>query len=244
MFDIFVFCDVANKRYCKIDKICKQYPNAKMILSNTGVFDQLLTAQRMSTTKMFWFFNVDYQNTHDLNWEPELQDFNLIHVWTNTDDEVIQQSLSLWPVDRIITEEEFNTNKFEQIKLIKDNYKVVYDFIVFINKFGPEVTLHYTKLLEIYPNVKLIPYYINLKDLIEQAQNISTTKMFWLMNIEYNLIDKSILNWVPKYCDQQYVHILDDNILHGLSLWPSDIEQNLKDEFLMQNVKILMYNTL
>ena len=245
-FDIFVFADNINARIKhKFDDILAVYPNAQLVISDKSTMVQLLEAQQLSTTKMFWFFNVDYNLELDLFWRPDTWDYGMIHAWIGKNDLDFNESLILWPVDRAINAEEFTNKTFQNIKFTRtdSNNKVVFDLVLFSNGINSRIQARYDKFLKVYPTAKLISNYETVTELVKQAQDIVSTKMFWLMDIEYDIADTFTLAWAPFPWDQRYVHAWDDvpdrSITKGLSLWPTDIRQDMQDGFSVENIKRL-----
>lgn len=250
-FDIFVYSDKHNARIQhKFEKIQAIYPTARLLSSDKGLVLQLIEAQHLSTTKMFWFFNVDYNLELDLFWRPDTWDYGFIHAWINQNDLVYNESLFLWPVDRAVNQIEIGTKSFENIKFTRTDpdHKVVFDLVLFSSGLSPRIQARYEKFLQTYPTAKLLTTYTTVTELVKQAQDIASTKMFWLMDIEYEIASDFTLAWAPFPWDQRYIHAWDAtpdrSITKGLSLWPTDIRQDMQDGYSIENIKRIKVNAV
>ena len=250
-FDIFVFADTSNPRInARFDNIRKIYPYAQLSTSMVNLIDQITIAQQKSKSKMFWFFDIEYAINSDLTWTPELWDYNYIHAFVDQNELVIDKSLMLWPTDRMINADEFTTNSFADIKFIETNNstRATYDLILFSSDTNPRIQKRYETFIKTYPTAKIITTYTDAVDLVTHARTLSMTKMFWLMGIEYNVVNDFDISWVLDTWEQKWVHVWSsDNkksVLQSLSLWPSDSEQEIEDEFTIANIKRIEHNAI
>jgi hypothetical protein len=246
-FDVFVFSEIRNNRIDFLfNKIKEKYSNSKLIISNNGIIEQIKTAQILSTTKMFMFFNIDYNINNIQQFTPDIWDYWYINVVKHSDNFIFQECLTYWPSDRQIVEDEFNTMNFSNIKFINfQNIEIMPYTIVFFTNItkNNRIENKYNLYKLNYINSYLL-YIEDIKELMSKIQNILPylTKMFWLVNIDNTIDNNFDLHFKPIFWNQYYVHVwgeLGCNIFNSVSLWPSDINQEIIDEYTVTNIKYI-----
>ena len=183
--------------------IRSRFPLAKfcVIDDETSIQDALFEAEKRSMTKMFWFVSLDQEIVDNFNFDYE------VPVWDQKYAHVFKDSkVFLIPRSYGITEKEasymFFVNKKEvDLKIANtrstDIFFAIYDV--------EEIKL---RLHDRFPTAKFC--YLregsNIRELLYEAQNSSLTKMFWFVNVGYDLTENFNLDYdVPEW-DQQYVH--------------------------------------
>ena len=227
-YDIFVYADVEENwvdiRFKQLQLI---YPEIKLLINLSGIESIVSTAMSITNTKMFWLFDIknSISQLFDMSWHPDDFDQQYVHIWPNTNDQTIIHGLSLWPSQS--TKKIINEYTVNDIKIMSENVITHKDYDLFFISYNIDDTRirsRFNQLQQIHQNAVDIIFTDSVISAVNIAQKLSSTKMFWLLDIESEL--NYNLSYFPKEWEQHWVYAWESEngkvIEQGLSLWPSN----------------------
>ena len=242
MYDIFfIVYDVKSIK----DKIRARFPLAKFCIidDNKTIKDAVFDAQVRSMTKMFWIIDIGHEikKTFDVDYQISEWNQSYVHVF-----------------------KEEKSGNFESVYLIPKSYHITKneaEHLFFINKKEIDIIASYKKdpdiFFAVYNEKKLKDRLKNqistakfcivdenntIQEALYEAQNRSSTKIFWFVDIGYNVKENFNINYEVPEWDQKYVHVFKEettNTYNGMYLIPKlyHITQKEADHLFFINKK-------
>ena len=170
-----------------------------------------------------------------LGFSPKVTDIGKIHSWQKVNDMTNNVhgygGLRLWPTNvdySNLTSEQLRLNKIKNIQYVREQGSITNMFdIVFLSYNEPKAEQRYEKLKELVENIsttsKRKPNLIWVKDIEgifnahQEAANQVSSKMFWVIDGDADLVDEFNFEYLPDVYDEDVVHVWNSiNKVNGL----------------------------
>lgn len=170
-----------------------------------------------------------------LGFSPKVSDINKVHCWQKVNDQTNQVhgygGLRLWATNvdySNLTTEALRLNKIKNVQYVREYGSITQNFdVVFISYNEPNADKHYKILEEKINAVKTVSKKpINLhwvKDVDgifnahQQAANLVSSKMFWVVDGDAELVPDFDFSYLPDVYDEDVVHVWNSiNVVNGL----------------------------
>ena len=200
MKDIFFYWDAIVAPSHKFEKVREIYPSAKFVQYNTNIVQTAKDTSAKSLTKQFWLLDIDLVISNSVRDTvvPEW-DQKYIHVFSNND-----ISAYLIPKSYNYQADELSSGDFNDKKIF-DNAEVAYRaYDIYFYWKGQEPQHKFEGIKKIYPTAQFVKYKKNTVNTAKQIK--STSRFFWLVDIEYLIPDTIKDITIPVY-DQDYAHL-------------------------------------
>jgi hypothetical protein len=208
MYDMFFVGDdcTESTRYFSIVK--ELHPLAKHVAS-------IEEACERSKTQMFWIVWLDSQINFDLNFKPDIDNLNRVHVWINNQDTT---EVALFPKSKRVTKREVEHRYF--VNSLKFTIPNTYD-IAFISYFETGADSRYRKLSSHKTATKNRIFRIEgvagIHNAHIEAAKKSTTRMIWVIDADAEILDNFNFDIKLSPNEEEMVHLwYSRNPVNGL----------------------------
>jgi len=236
MYDIFftIHDNEAAKAYIK-----SRFPLAKFCIvdENNSVRDAIFSAQKRSTTRMFWLVDLGYEvhESFDLEYLVSEWDQHYVHVFKE-DRTNEHKGIYLIPKTYPITKKEAEYVFFINKKEVDINASRPTPFdIVFISYAEPNADENYKLLTGRFPHAKRIHGVKGIHNAHKEAAKIVETPMFWVVDGDAQIVDDFCFDYQVPVWRFDVVHVCRSvNPINGLEygyggvkLLPTQLTRNV-----------------
>lgn len=206
------------KKMNTVASLPPQWPDVTLVDMTRDELRHHLKVQKEAGTPFFWTIDADVDPDMELirnGFLPTTQNVGKVHLWQRINPHngkvTSYGGLRLWPTDidpDIITTDAVLLNKMKGVQYVRQPgcYYKPFD-IVFLSYNEPNAADNFKLLQERYEKAHWVKDVEGIFNAHKAAAEKATTKMFWVVDADAEIVPEFDFSYIPDQYDQDVVHV-------------------------------------